>query len=199
MSNTVFRIAIFASGGGSNAEAIFQHFKNHTQISVVLVVSNRHEAFVLQRAAKAGVATRVFEREVFREATGVIQELKEKKITHIVLAGFLLLMPEKIIREYPERIINIHPALLPRFGGKGMYGMKVHEAVKSAGETKTGITIHLVNECYDEGRIIFQQTCAIDKTSSPESIAASVQALEHEHYPRVIEKWILGHYDSQEA
>ena len=128
----------------------------------------------------------------YTESTLVLDWLKKNEITHIVLAGFLWLVPPYLIAAYPGRIINIHPALLPRFGGKGMFGMKVHQAVKEAGVRETGITIHLVNEHYDEGKILFQGKCSIDENCSAEEIAKRVHALEYEHYPRVIEKWIEG-------
>ncbi len=184
------RLAIFISGSGSNAEAIFQHFQNHASVKVSLVLSNNPDAFGLERAKKFSVPTKVFTRTQFRESEEVLQWLKEAGITHLVLAGFLWLVPVYLIRAFPHRIINIHPALLPRFGGKGMYGMKVHEAVKEAQDAQTGITIHEVDEKYDEGRTLFQAVCDIDLTDTPKEIAEKVQRLEHLHYPRVIEEWI---------
>ncbi len=186
------RLAIFASGSGTNAEQIILHFLGHKQIEVGLVLSNNPNAFVLERAKKLNVPVRIFSRVQFTESGEVLKWLKKNKITHIVLAGFMWLMPEKIIRQYPEKIINIHPALLPKFGGKGMYGIHVHEAVKAAGENVTGITIHVVNEKYDEGKILFQASCAIDATDSPERIAEKVHALEYQHYSNQIGKWISG-------
>ena len=187
-----FRIAIFASGNGSNAEVIMQCFKNHQHITVGLVLSNNPDAFVLQRAGNHGIAGRAFTREEYKLPGKVLDELRGANITHIVLAGFLWLVPEYLIKLYPDKIVNIHPALLPKFGGKGMYGNKVHEAVKLAGETETGITIHLVNEHYDDGKILFQGTCPVEPHQSAADIARCVLALEHEHYPKVIEGWILG-------
>lgn len=186
-----FRIAVFASGSGTNAERIFQHFKNHDLIEIKLLLSNNADAYVLQRAAKANVSFKVFSRQEFREGV-VLQWLQTGEITHIVLAGFLWLIPEELISAYPNRIINIHPALLPKYGGKGMYGSKVHEAVKAAGDKETGITIHLVNEKYDEGRILFQASVAVNSTDTADEIANKVHQLEYAHYPKVIEKWILG-------
>lgn len=184
------RLAIFISGNGSNAEVIFQHFQNHAVVKVSLVLSNNPDAFGLERAKKFSVPAKVFTRTQFRESEEVLQWLKEAGITHLVLAGFLWLVPVYLIRAFPHRIINIHPALLPRFGGKGMYGMKVHEAVKEAQDAQTGITIHEVDEKYDEGRTLFQAVCDIDLTDTPKEIAEKVQRLEHLHYPRVIEDWI---------
>lgn len=184
------RIAIFASGSGTNAEQIMLHFQKHDSIEVVLVLSNKADAFVLERAKKFDVPSKVFNRQQFRETGEVLSWLTENRISHIVLAGFMWLMPETIIRAYPNKIVNIHPALLPKFGGKGMYGHHVHEAVKAAGEKETGITIHLVNEKYDEGKILFQASTTLNSTDTPDSIAGKVHALEYKHYPEQIEKWI---------
>ncbi len=186
------RLAIFLSGNGSNAEAIFQHFQNHPSIKVGMILSNNPDAFGLERAKKFAIPSKVFSRTQFRESEEVLQWLKEEGITHLVLAGFLWLVPLYLIRAFPHRIINIHPALLPKFGGKGMYGMKVHEAVKEAQDTQTGITIHEVDENYDEGRTLFQAVCDIDISDTPKEIAEKVQRLEHLHYPRVIEAWITS-------
>jgi phosphoribosylglycinamide formyltransferase 1 len=183
-------LAIFASGSGTNAEAIFKHFQNHKSIQVKQLLSNNPAAAVLDRAKKFGVPCSVFTKSQFSESDQVIGFLKSQQITHLILAGFLLLIPKKLVAAYPNRILNIHPALLPKFGGRGMYGLKVHEAVKAANETKTGITIHEVNEEYDKGKIVFQASCPIASTDSPEQIAQKVHLLEHENYPMVIEKWI---------
>jgi phosphoribosylglycinamide formyltransferase 1 len=184
------RIAIFASGSGSNAEEIIRYFSGHPRIEVALLLSNNANAFAIERAKSYSIPVMVFSREEFLNSDSVINRLHADDISHIVLAGFLWLVPASLIRAFPDRIINIHPALLPSFGGKGMYGMKVHEAVKASGNGETGITIHLVNEYYDEGRVIFQGKCRIDPSLSPMEIAACVHALEHENYPRVIEEWI---------
>jgi phosphoribosylglycinamide formyltransferase-1 len=186
-----YRVAIFASGSGTNAEEIFKYFQNHTSIEVVLLLSNNQQAFALQRARNFGVDAKVFDRTQFKESTIVLEWLREKNVTHVVLAGFLWLIPAYLIQAYPHRIINIHPALLPNHGGKGMYGMKVHEAVKLAGDAKTGITIHAVDDKYDEGEIIFQATCPVHTDDTPEQIADKVHQLEYQHYPAVIERWIL--------
>jgi phosphoribosylglycinamide formyltransferase-1 len=190
MSLKKFRIAVFASGGGTNAEQIFNFFKDHPTIEVGLLLTNNPLAFALKRAENHNIKTYVCPRQEFKDGETVTAYLKHEGITHIVLAGFLQLIPHSLIRAFPDKIINIHPALLPKFGGKGMYGGKVHEAVKASGELQTGITIHLVNERYDEGKILFQEKCSISKNQSPEEIAACVLKLEHEHYPRVIERWI---------
>jgi phosphoribosylglycinamide formyltransferase 1 len=187
-----FRIAIFASGSGTNAEKIIEYFDNHDQIAVSIVLSNNATAGVHSRAARHGIKSITFTREEFTNRNSLLRTLNDHAVTHIVLAGFLWLIPDFLIASYPDRIINIHPALLPKYGGKGMYGNKVHQAVKAASETMTGITIHLVNEVYDEGRVLFQTSCEIDKSLSAEQIAACVHKLEHHHYPRVIEKWVTG-------
>jgi len=187
-----FRIAIFASGSGTNAEEIMKHFSHHPRVEVVMLLSNSPEAYALKRAEKFNVPTAVFTRKEYKESQVVLEWLEEKQVTHVVLAGFLWLVPGYLTEAFPDRIINIHPALLPKFGGKGMYGMKVHEAVKEKGEIATGITIHLVNEHYDEGRVIFQASCPVGPQDTPETIAQQVHRLEYAHYPRVIEEWILG-------
>ena len=187
-----FRIAIFASGSGTNAEEIMKHFRHHARVEVVMLLSNAPEAYALKRAEKFNVPTAVFTRKEYKESQVVLEWLQEKQVTHVVLAGFLWLVPGYLTDAFPDRIINIHPALLPKFGGKGMYGMKVHEAIKEQGELTTGITIHLVNEHYDEGRVIFQASCPVGPQDTPETIAQQVHRLEYAHYPRVIEEWILG-------
>jgi phosphoribosylglycinamide formyltransferase 1 len=184
------RLAIFISGSGSNAEAIFSHFKHHPSIKVALVLSNNPDAYGLERAKKHSISSMVFTREQFRESEEILDWLRKAEITHIVLAGFLWLVPSYLIKAFPHRIINIHPALLPKFGGKGMYGMKVHEAVRASSDQQTGITIHEVDEKYDEGKVLFQAACEIDRVDTPKDIADKVQRLEHLHYPHVIEEWI---------
>lgn len=186
-----YRIAIFASGNGSNAESILQYFNSNSSIAVALVLSNNAQAFVLERAKKSNIPAKSFTKDDYKVPGKVLHYLSAENITHIVLAGFLWLVPDYLIKLYPDRIINIHPALLPKFGGKGMYGNRVHEAVKAAGEKESGITIHLVNEHYDDGRILFQKSCAVEPHFSAADIANCVLALEHKHYPAVIESWIL--------
>jgi phosphoribosylglycinamide formyltransferase-1 len=183
------RLAIFASGSGTNAEQIFRFFKNHQSIHPVVLLSNNVNAYALTRAGNHGIKTIVFDRAQFSDGT-VVTELRKNSVTHVVLAGFLWLIPTDLLKEYPGKIINIHPSLLPAFGGKGMYGMKVHQAVKNSGAAETGITIHEVNEKYDEGRIIFQKSVGVTADDDPETIAAKVHALEHQYFPAVIESWV---------
>jgi phosphoribosylglycinamide formyltransferase-1 len=191
MSPEKFRIAVFASGSGTNAEEVFKYFKGHQRIEVALLLSNNPSAYALQRADNHGIQTLVFNRQEFLEGKVIEEKIMQAGITHIVLAGFLWLIPPYLLQRFPHRIINIHPALLPKYGGKGMYGARVHEAVKASRDLETGITIHLVNERYDEGKVLFQGRCAIGEEHTPGQIAACVQKLEHEHYPKVIEKWVL--------
>lgn len=186
------RIAIFASGAGTNAARIIEHFKGHPSIEVSLLLSNRKEAPVLQKASDANVETVTFNRSEFYDSDVVLERLVEAQIDLIVLAGFIWLVPENVVRQYSDRIINVHPALLPKFGGTGMYGMNVHRAVKEAGETETGITIHLVNEEYDKGRILKQAKCTIEEKDTPETIAAKIHVLEYANFPREIEQYILS-------
>ena len=185
------RIAIFASGSGSNAENIALYFKDNPQIKIVAIFSDKPDAYVLKRAEKLNIPTYVFTMTDLKDENGVFKELMMLNIDFIVLAGFLRLIPPHIISSYCNCIINIHPALLPKFGGKGMHGMHVHEMVKAAGEKETGITIHYVNEKYDEGAIIFQDKVSVDQNDSPETIAAKVHELEYRHFPKIIEK-LLG-------
>lgn len=188
--NKKFQIAVFASGSGSNAEAIIKYFEHHPFIRVVLLLSNNPGAFALQRARRFGIPSRVFSKEQFRDGGDVLNWLRENEVTHLVLAGFLWLIPAYLLKVFPGRIINIHPSLLPKFGGKGMYGRKVHEAVKASGETESGISVHRVNERYDEGNVLFQSRCKIEASDTVEQIAAKVNQLEYLHYPAVIESWI---------
>lgn len=185
-------IAIFASGSGSNAENIIRHFNRGNTATVKLVVCNKENAQVLERAANLGVPSVVLPREELaaENPLKLLHLLEEHNISTIILAGYLLKIPEKLTATYKERIINIHPALLPKFGGKGMYGMNVHRAVIEAGETESGITIHLVDAVYDNGKILFQATCPVIPTDTPESLAAKIHALEKEHFPAVVEKYI---------
>ncbi len=184
-------IAIFASGNGSNAENIARYFLEQKTATVDLIVSNNSNAFVLERAAKLKIDSRLIARGDFKQTKNVLALLKEKKIDFIVLAGFLWLIPRDLILAYPQKIINIHPALLPKYGGKGMYGNYVHQAVSEAGETESGISIHYVNQAYDEGNIIFQKSVAIQSGESPDKIAEKIHALEYEYFPVIIEKVIL--------
>ncbi len=183
-------IAIFASGSGSNAENIIKYFANSSDVNVALVATNKSDAYVIERAQRLGVPTYIFNKATLSSSTEVLDELKRYSIDYVVLAGFLLLVPPFIIHEYAGKIVNIHPALLPNYGGAGMYGDRVHKAVKEAGEEFTGITIHNVNEKFDDGDIIFQAKCDVAEQDTPDDIASKVHALEYEHFPRVIEEHI---------
>ena len=185
------KIVLFASGNGSNVENIIQFFKNNTTVSIVGIFCNNPHAKVLERAENHKIKTTIFNKN---ELNGnlVLDKLKQLQPDLIVLAGFLLKFPENIIKEFPKKIINIHPALLPKYGGKGMYGMHVHQAVLDNKEKETGITIHYVNEHYDEGEFIFQKSTNIENCKSPEEIAAKVHELEHQLFPTVIEKLLTN-------
>jgi len=184
------RIALFASGSGSNVENIIRYFMNSCELEFPVVISNRSDAPVHERAKKYNIPSYYFKKNDFENGE-VLKFLQEETIDFIVLAGFLLKVPDNLLSAYPGRIINIHPALLPKFGGKGMYGSHVHEAVVASGEKESGITIHYVNENYDEGQIIFQAKCPVFPTDSPEDVARKVHALEYEHFPRVIGEVVL--------
>ncbi|PLW93284.1 MAG: phosphoribosylglycinamide formyltransferase [Marinilabiliales bacterium] len=186
------KLSIWASGSGSNAENIYNYFKNSKEISIDHILCNKKDAGVFERAKKLGVDAKYFSSAEFRNSTSVLDFLKEREINYIILAGFLLKVSEEIIFHYPARIINIHPALLPDYGGKGMYGLHVHEAVIVAGEKHSGITIHLVDEEYDHGTTIFQSICEIEKGETPKSLAEKVHQLEYKHYPEVIQNYILS-------
>lgn len=181
------RIAIFASGSGSNAQKLMEHFKRSNEIEIALVLTNNPDAYVLQRADNFEIPSHIFDRHEFTKTDDVIDLLKNLDIDFIVLAGFLWLIPKNLIAAYPGRIVNIHPAILPKFGGKGMYGDNVHNAVIEAGESEGGITIHYVDENYDEGEYIYQAKYKIEKGDNLEMVKFKGQQLEHLHYPRVIE------------
>ncbi len=182
------KIAIFASGSGSNFQQICEYFQGSDKAKVELLVVNKKEAYVRQRAAKLKIEDYYFGREGFYNSNKIVDLLQEKGIDLIVLAGFLWLVPENLLAAYPNKIINIHPALLPLYGGKGMYGHKVHEAVIAAKEKESGITIHYINDRYDEGDIIFQAKCSLNSEDSVESLEEKIHLLEKEHYPKVIDK-----------
>ncbi|MBW6497395.1 MAG: phosphoribosylglycinamide formyltransferase [Bacteroidales bacterium] len=184
------RLAMMASGSGTNVANFIEYFKLHDFIEVALVVSSDPDAQVLKRASKTKIPHVVIRRDQWKDEELVLGLFRESHIDFVVLAGFLLLLPEYLLKEFPERVVNIHPALLPKFGGKGMYGMRVHEEVISQGEYQTGITIHYVNERYDEGEIIFQAGFDIEPGDTPETIAAKVHQLEYKHYPRVVEELV---------
>lgn len=181
------KVAIFASGSGTNAENIIKHFQTDEKIEIACIITNKKDAFVRKRAENLNIESVYFSREDFLETPNVLKYLIEKKINFIVLAGFLLKIPQNIINIFPQNIINIHPALLPKYGGKGMYGDNVHKAVVENKENETGITIHYVNENYDEGTIIFQAKCPVLETDDYEDVAKKVHALEYTHFPIVIE------------
>lgn len=187
MNKSLIHIAIYASGAGSNAHQIIRHFAHSKKATISLVVCNKPEAGILQIADNEGIPTLLIEKEPFFKGDAYIPQLQAKGIDLIVLAGFLWKIPPALIKAYPNRIVNIHPALLPHYGGKGMYGRHVHEAVIRNGEKESGITIHYVDELYDHGSIIFQATCPVLPGDSPESLAKRVQLLEHAHFPAVIE------------
>lgn len=180
-------IAIFASGSGTNAENIIQYFSTKKIARVNLVLSNKPHAMVLKRAAALHVDTGFFEYDDFYRSDKVLEKLKSYNTDFIVLAGFLWLVPENILDNYPGRVINIHPALLPAYGGKGMYGEAVHRAVIANNEPESGITIHYVNRQYDSGDIIFQARCRVEPGDTPETLASRIHKLEYQHFPRVIE------------
>ena len=188
------RIALFASGRGSNATKIVEHFRTHRNIEVGLIVSNKSTAGVLELARAEGIPYLTLRRQAFYHTENILAKLAQHSIDFIALAGFLWLIPEYLVRAFEGAIVNIHPALLPRYGGKGMYGHHVHQAVWRARERESGMTIHYVNEVYDEGHIIFQARCALDPKDQPEDIARKVLALEHAHYAPVIENILLNNH-----
>lgn len=181
------RIAIFASGSGSNAQKIMEHFKDSEVAEVVLVLSNSSEAYVLHRADNFEIPTHVFNKDTFYNGSEVLEVLQKLEVDLLVLAGFLWLVPPYLLENYPNRILNIHPSLLPKFGGKGMYGDRVHQSVLDAKEKESGITIHYINERFDEGEIIYQAKFKIEEDDTLEMVKFKGQQLEHQHYPRIIE------------
>ena len=181
-----WRIAIFASGSGTNAQNLIEHFNKTFNKKVVLILSNNPEAYVIERSRRLNVPYRIFNRDDLKE-NRVLKDLQNNQVNFIILAGFLWLVPKKILQAYPGRIVNIHPALLPKYGGKGMFGHHVHEAVIRNHEKISGITIHYVNEEYDNGDIIFQAECPVLSDDTPETLAQRVHELEYEHFPRVVE------------
>lgn len=185
-----FRVAVFASGAGSNAAKIIEYFKGKPGIEVALIISNKTEAGVLGIAQKEGIPTLLIEKEKFFRGNAYVDELRHAGIGFIILAGFLWKIPSALVQAFSGRIVNIHPALLPNYGGKGMYGMHVHNAVINAKEKESGITIHFVDEVYDHGAVIYQAICSITETDTPETLAQKIHQLEHAHYPRVIEEVI---------
>jgi phosphoribosylglycinamide formyltransferase-1 len=187
----VKKVAIFASGAGSNAAKIIEYFNTSSLIQIALIVCNKPNAGVLNIANKHAIPSLLIEKDQFFRGDAYVEELKKCKIDFIVLAGFLWKVSEKLIQAYPNSIVNIHPALLPNYGGKGMYGNFVHAAVIANKEKESGITIHYVNEHFDEGQHIFKATCTVDEKDTPESLASKIHALEHAHFARVIEEVIV--------
>src|ERR1700722_892831 len=184
------RIGIFASGEGTNAQRFIDYFKNNKDIVISLIITNNPKAKVIERAQKSNIPFMVINRDTFYNSDKVVNELKQK-IDFIVLAGFMWIVPENLIEAFNNKIVNVHPALLPLYGGKGMYGIHVHEAVIKSKDKKSGITIHFVNENYDEGRIIFQQECVVTPNDSAETLAGKIHELEHQFYPETVEKLLL--------
>lgn len=184
----MIQLALFASGNGSNAENIVRYFSGKEDISVAVILSNKKDAYVHERARRLTIPSLTFSKAEFDEGAPVIDALRTHHVDFIVLAGFLLKVSQPLLDAFPHKIINIHPALLPKFGGKGMYGDRVHQAVVEACETKSGITIHYINEHYDEGDIFFQATCDVLPGDSPEEVARKVHALEYAHFPRIVEE-----------
>ena len=183
-------IAVFASGNGTNAHQIMRYFAGNSKAMIRLVITNNEKAGIIHKCKQEGIPCFVFPKDNFVTPYALITFLIQNNIDYIVLAGFLLQIPQALIKEFPKKIINIHPALLPKFGGKGMYGINVHKAVLEAGEKETGITIHYVNEHYDKGEIILQQKCALTAGDTAESIGLKVQQLEHEYYPETLKNII---------
>ena len=182
-------LAILASGSGTNAENIAKYFESHSNIQVKEILSNKADAFVHERARSLNIPSSTFTREQFQDSS-FIKRLED--IDYIILAGFLWLIPKYLVKSFPNRIINIHPALLPKFGGKGMYGNHVHKAVIEADEKESGITIHLVNEEYDKGEILFQAKCDVEEGEIANSLATKIHTLEYEHFPKTIERYIVS-------
>jgi phosphoribosylglycinamide formyltransferase-1 len=189
-NRSLLQIAIFASGAGSNAKKIIEYFRGSKEASINLIVCNRQGAGVIQIAADSQIPVLIIEKERFFNGDSYLQELQHSSIDFIVLAGFLWKIPETLIQNFRNKIINIHPALLPKYGGKGMYGSKVHDAIIAAGETESGITIHYVDEHYDNGDIIFQAKCNIEPNDTAETLAEKIHQLEHENFARVIEECV---------
>jgi len=183
----MIQLALFASGSGSNAENIIRYFRNRDDVEVTLIISNKSDAYVHERARNLGIPSFTFSREVFDKGDEILELLRRYEIDFVVLAGFLLKVSQPLMDAYPGRIVNIHPALLPGYGGRGMYGDRVHRAVVEAGDRESGITIHYINEEYDEGDIIFQARCEVLPGESPDDVACKVHALEYAHYPEVID------------
>lgn len=189
MDNPI-RLAILGSGNGTNAQQISEYFANRDDVEVCCIIYNVRDAFIAERARRMGIEARYFGRKDFYENGAVLDYLKQKKADWVILAGFLWLVPEDMLRDFPNHIINIHPALLPKYGGKGMYGHHVHEAVVAAHEQESGITIHIVDQYYDRGTNLFQARCSVTPEDTADTLAAKIHLLEKEHFPRVIDETI---------
>jgi phosphoribosylglycinamide formyltransferase-1 len=185
------KIAVFASGSGSNAENIFNYFNNNDEVDVSLILTNNPNAGVIERATRLNIPFTVFNKNAFQNTNEIVKLLQEKDIDLVVLAGFLWLIPTNLIEAFPNKIVNIHPALLPKYGGKGMFGDNVHKAVVENEETESGITIHFVNQHYDEGKVIFQAKCEVLPTDTFEDVASKIHVLEYEYFPKVISDLLL--------
>lgn len=190
-TNTPIRLAILGSGNGTNAQQISEHFANHQQVEVNCIIYNKKDAYIAQRAKNLGIDAQYFGRADFYDSSAVLDYLKERHIDWVILAGFLWLVPQNLLEAFPNRIINIHPALLPNYGGKGMYGHHVHEAVVANRETESGITIHLVDQHYDRGTILFQAKCQLSSEDTADSLAQKIHLLERDYFPKVIEETVL--------
>lgn len=188
----MYHISIFASGNGSNAEAIIHHFRESELARVELILTNKQDAFVIERAVRNNKPAVIFSKTDLYDSDAVMEHLSQYQTDIVVLAGFLWLIPFKMLQSYPGRIINIHPALLPEFGGRGMYGSKVHEAVIRAGKTESGITIHLIDHEYDKGKILFQAKCPVYPDDTAETLAKRIHGLEYQYFPGVIDRFIRG-------
>ncbi len=188
------RLALLASGNGTNVQQVTEYFQSNPDSGIVVdcIIYNRKEAYVATRAEKLGVEAFYMNKDDFFGGNRVVDLLRQRQIDYVILAGFLLLIPANLLKAYPGHIVNIHPALLPKYGGKGMYGNHVHEAVVAACEKETGITIHLVDEEFDHGRVLFQASCSVEPADTAEDVANKVHLLEKEHYPRVIHQFIEG-------
>ena len=187
----MIKLAILASGSGTNAENIVKHFANSDKISIEIIISNKSDAFVHQRAKNLGISSETLPISDLRDGKKMVEYMRSMNIDYIILAGYLLMIPKELVENYPNKIINIHPALLPKHGGKGMYGDNVHKAVVEAKDAESGITIHYVNENYDEGQTIFQAKCKVEENDTAESLAKKIHALEQEYFPTVLERICL--------
>ena len=187
----MFRLALFASGSGTNVQNICEYFKNHNSIKPIIVLSDKEEAYVLERAKNLNVKSEHFN-YISTSSEELLAKIKDHKVTHIILAGYLRLVPSKIIKTFKNKILNIHPSLLPKFGGKGFYGHHVHKSVLESNEQESGITIHLVNEKYDEGKILFQKSTPIFDNDDVASLSSRIHNLEYKYYPQIIEKYLLN-------